>query len=196
MMGDVMSRRHIHYENAFADFLRSRGVPFVPVNEQHRAIFAGNKVKSFDFLVYTPSGTHWIVDVKGRRFPYRTSGGDKHYWENWVTREDLHSLADWANAFGDNFEARFVFSYLLEGSPDRWPAVCPHPYKGRLYAFLAVKLSEYSQLCRLRSLSWDTVSMSRARFRQIVHPIRLRGLASERRPTYDSADFTNEVLPV
>jgi hypothetical protein len=190
-----MALRHIHYENAFADFLRRRGVPFIPVNEQHRAVFAGNKVKSFDFLVYTPSGTHWIVDVKGRRFPYVTADGSRHYWENWVTREDLHSLADWANAFGESFEARFVFSYLLEGPPDRWPAVQPHTFRSQQYAFLSVKLSDYAQYCSLRSLSWDTVSMSRSRFRQIARSIRMRGMGGNNSPAH-ATDFTSEVLPV
>ena len=61
-----MTRRHIHYEAAFEDYLRSRGVPYVPVDEAKRAIFAGDKLKSFDFLVYPGGQRHWIVDVKGR----------------------------------------------------------------------------------------------------------------------------------
>ncbi|MHC4674764.1 MAG: HYExAFE family protein, partial [Planctomycetota bacterium] len=64
-----MTRRHIHYEAAFEDYLRSRGVPYVPVDEARRAIFSGAKIKSFDFLVYPGNEHHWIVDIKGRKFP-------------------------------------------------------------------------------------------------------------------------------
>lgn len=86
-----MARRYIHYEAAFEDYVRSQGWPYVPVDEKKKAIFSGAKVKSFDFIVYPPGRRAWLVDVKGRKFPYETSGG-RHYWENWVTREDLEGL--------------------------------------------------------------------------------------------------------
>ena len=47
-------RRHIHYEAAFEDYLRSRGWPYLPVDEHRKAIFSGARIKSFDFLVYPP----------------------------------------------------------------------------------------------------------------------------------------------
>lgn len=62
-------RKHIHYEAAFEDYLRSRGVPYIPVEEARRAIFAGERIKSFDFIVYPAGQRNWIVDVKGRAFP-------------------------------------------------------------------------------------------------------------------------------
>ena len=71
----TMTRRHIHYEAAFEDYLRSRGVPYVPVDEAKRVIFGGEKVKSFDFLVYPGDEQHWIVDIKGRQFPYISEQG-------------------------------------------------------------------------------------------------------------------------
>ena len=58
--------RHIHYEAAFEDYLRSRGIPYVPVDETRKAIFSGTRIKSFDFLIYPPESKPWIVDVKGR----------------------------------------------------------------------------------------------------------------------------------
>ncbi len=64
-----MARRHIHYEAAFEDYLRSRGLPYVAVDETRKAIFAGTRVKSFDFLVYHDRGSNRLVDVKGRKFP-------------------------------------------------------------------------------------------------------------------------------
>ncbi len=166
-----MTRRHIHYEAAFEDYLRSRGVPYVPVEETRRVIFAGAKVKSFDFLVYAPGERHWIVDVKGRKFPYTDHRGSRRYWENWVSRGDLESLEEWQTVFGDEFEARFVFAYLLGGPPDRWPEVRPHSFRGDYYAFLAVTLADYRRHCRPRSQKWQTVAVPRAVFRQLLRPV-------------------------
>jgi hypothetical protein len=166
-----MSKKHIHYEAAFQDYLRSRGVPYVPVNESQRAIFAGTKVKSFDFLIYSKSGPHWIVDVKGRRFPYISQQGGRHYWENWVGREDLDSLGDWASVFGSEFETCFVFAYCLEGPPDRWPPIHPHYFRDSYYVFYSVRVDDYRRHARVRSSSWQTVSVSRPLFRRIIRPV-------------------------
>ena len=70
-----MARRHIHYEAAFEDYLRSRGLAYVAVDETRKAIFAGARVKSFDFLVYHEPGSNRLVDVKGRKFPCGFSTG-------------------------------------------------------------------------------------------------------------------------
>ena len=99
-----MTRRHIHYETAFEDYLRSQGIPYVPVDEHKKVIFAGGRVKSFDFLVYREGGQKWLVDVKGRKYPYDTQSS-KRYWENWITRADIDGLASWQKAFGDGFQA-------------------------------------------------------------------------------------------
>lgn len=165
-----MTLRHIHYEAAFEDYLRSRGIPYVPVDETRRVIFAGTKVKSFDFLVYPSENQRWIVDIKGRKFPYLTSNGGKCYWENWVTRADLEGMSEWQTVFGDKFEARFAFTYLLEGPPDRWPSLRPHSFRGDYYAFFTVSLPDYQKHCRQRSPSWETVSVARKTFRSIAQP--------------------------
>lgn len=166
-----MTRRHVHYEAAFEDYLRSRGVPYVAVDETRRAIFAGEKIKSFDVIVYPHDGPNWITDIKGRKFPYIAANGSRRYWENWVIREDLDSLGAWQRVFGDGFEARFVFAYLLDGPPDRWPHVRPHPYRHAYYAFFAVTLDAYREHCRTRSDGWDTVTVPRAAFRRIARPV-------------------------
>lgn len=170
-------RKHIHYEAAFEDYLRSRGVPYVPVEEARRAIFAGERIKSFDFIVYPGGGPNWIVDVKGRRFPYIAEDGGKRYWENWVAQEDLDSLGEWQSVFGQDFEARLVFVYWLEGPPNRWPTPRPHAFRGDDYAFLSVRLADYREHARRRSASWETVSMSAERFRSICQPVELTGPA-------------------
>lgn len=170
-----MTRKNVHYEAAFMDYLRSRGIPYVPVDETRRAIFAGEKIKSFDLIVYASGERRWIVDVKGRQFPYISEDGAKRYWENWVTREDLTGLAEWQAVFGEGFEACFLFAYVLDGPPDRWPAVRPHAYRDDYYAFLFVTLGEYREHCRPRSASWDTVSVGTAVFRRIARPMELFG---------------------
>ena len=170
-----MTRRHIHYEAAFEDYLRSRGVPYVPVDETRRTIFAGARVKSFDFLVYVPGQRHWIVDVKGRKFPYTDRKGRRRYWENWVLQADLESLGEWQRVFGDEFEALFMFAYLLEGPPDRWPPVRPHSFRGGYYAFLAVTLADYQQHGRGRSAKWKTVAVPGGVLRQIARPVDPQG---------------------
>ncbi len=163
--------RHVHYEAAFEDYLRSRGVPYVPVDQTRQAIFSGAKVKSFDFLIYPPDAPHWIVDVKGRRFPYVTAAGTKRYWDNWVPREDLEGLAEWENVFGNEFRAYFVFAFFLEGPPDRWPTIRPHAFRNDHYAFLAAPLRDYREHCRRRSPKWQTVYVDRTTFRRISRPL-------------------------
>ncbi|MCB9851064.1 MAG: HYExAFE family protein [Phycisphaerales bacterium] len=168
-----MTRRHIHYEAAFEDYLRSCGVPYIAVDEQRKAIFSGNRVKSFDFLVYRDSGIKWLVDVKGRKFPYDTSDGQRRYWENWITREDLEGLRQWEDTFGEGFRAMLVFAYLLLGPPARQPLAFVHPFRDDLYAFMCISLADYRELCRPRSASWDTVSVPAARFRELAQPIQV-----------------------
>ncbi len=169
-----MTRRYIHYESAFEDFLRSEGVPYVAVDEAKRAIFGGGKVKSFDFLVYGSDERTWLADVKGRQFPY-DDGGGRRYWENWVTGEDLEALASWQEAFGEPFRAAFVFAYWLDGPEAAWPATVVHPFRGRYYGFLAVSLDDYQSSCRRRSPRWDTYTMPRAAFRAATQPVQRCG---------------------
>lgn len=165
-----MSQRHIHYEAAFEDFLRSRGIAYIPVDERRKAIFSGARVKSFDFLVYRKPGETWLVDVKGRKFPYDTPS-NKRYWENWLTHEDLDGLKQWQGTFGDGFVAMIVFAYHLLDPEDRQPAPEIHPFRGRYYAFLAVPADIYAKHARERSAKWQTVTVPAAKFRELARPI-------------------------
>jgi len=165
-----MARRYIHYEAAFEDYVRSRGWPYVAVDEQKKAIFAGSRVKSFDFLIYPPGKTAWLVDVKGRKFPYETKGG-RHYWENWVTREDLEGLQRWEGVFGAGFDPVLVFVYWLVGMPAREPTSEIHVFRNLSYAFVWVSASDYAAHARQRSPKWDTVTVPRSAFRSLVSPV-------------------------
>ncbi len=165
-----MAQRHIHYEAAFEDYIRSRGWPYIPVDEQRKAIFGGARIKSFDYLVYRSDSTAWLVEIKGRKFPY-DGNGHKRYWENWVTRDDLADLQRWEGVFGDGFDPVLVFAYWLLGLEGTDPTPEIHPFKDRYYAFLWVSASEYARYARTRSPSWDTVSVPNADFRKLVRPI-------------------------
>jgi len=173
----LMTRRHIHYEAAFEDYLRSQGIAYIAVDEKKKAIFSGARVKSFDFLVYREPGETWLVDVKGRKFPYDTPS-HKRYWENWLTLDDLDGLKQWEDVFGGGFVAMVVFAYLLLGPEDRQPTPHVHPYRDEYYAFLAIPAADYAAHARKRSDKWGTVSVAAKTFRSLARPIQLRGDAS------------------
>ncbi len=160
-------RRHIHYEAAFEDYLRSQGSAYIAVDETRKAIFAGSKVKSFDFLVYRKLEANWLVDVKGRKFPYEVRGR-RRYWENWVTQEDLADMREWEQVFGTGFEAVLVFAYWLTGPSEKWPIQQVHPFRGEYYAFQALSVSQYKSQCVARSPKWQTVTVPVKKFRALA----------------------------
>ena len=164
-----MTRRHIHYEAAFEDYLRSRGIPYVPVDEQKKVIFSGARIKSFDFLLYRPGGATWLVDVKGRKFPYDTEA-NKRTWENWVTQDDLDGLTQWESTFGDGFRAVFIFAYWLTSEPDARLACHVHPFRDGQYAFMYISLADYKGHATRRSPKWDTLTVPAADFRRLAKP--------------------------
>ena len=165
-----MADRNNHYESAFEAYLRSRGVPYVAVDEAKRSVLSdGASIKSLDFIVSSPGAMTWLVDVKGRRFP---SGDEqKQYWKNWSPREDLGSLAQWEGLFGGDFCGLFVFAYDVLG--DRAPLSGEQlfEHRGRLYGFVGVRLSDYTAHARPISPSWDTVAMPTAEFRRLAVPM-------------------------
>lgn len=165
-----MADRHIHYEAAFEDYVRSRGWPYIPVDEQKKAIFSGARIKSFDFLVYRPGQRAWLVDVKGRKFPYEGKNG-RRYWENWVTRGDLEGLDRWKDVFGQEFEPGLVFAYWVTGPADREPTTELHPFRDEYYAFLWIPALDFAAHARTRSPKWDTVSVPTRDFRRLVTPL-------------------------
>jgi hypothetical protein len=166
-----MAHRNIHYEAAFEDYLRSKGLPYVAVDEAKKAIFAGASVKSFDFLVYSSSGPNLLVDVKGRKFPDSTPGGKgktSRAWENWITRQDIDGLQEWQKVFGPDFRATLVFAYWLQGPPQRCPFADVHLFRQKHYAFVAVSLPDYVGAARPRSAKWQTMSVPSAAFARMA----------------------------
>jgi hypothetical protein len=162
-------KAHVHYEVAFEDYLRGRGIPYVAVDESKKAIFRDVRLKSFDFIVYSRSHANWLADVKGRRWVSRGSGG-RRAWENWVTLGDLDGLGQWQQVFGQGFRALLVFAYWLDGEPAP-PAGLAHRFREQTYVFAGVPLDEYRLHARLRSPRWGTVNLPVRDFARFVRPI-------------------------
>ncbi len=170
-----MAGRRVHYESAFEDYLRGRGIPYVSVDERKKAIFSSVAIKSFDFLVYSSSGPNLLVDVKGRKFPDITVKGKKRghgkVWENWITRDDVEGLGRWEKVFGKDFVATLVFAYWLQGAPQRCPFADVHLYRGKHYAFVGVSLSDYVTGAKPRCEKWQTISVPSAKFAKLSRDI-------------------------
>jgi hypothetical protein len=165
-----MANRDNHYEAAFEEYLRSRGVPYVAVDEARRSVLSdGGSIKSLDFIVSTPSQITWLVDVKGRRFP---SGDEqKQYWKNWSTADDLKSLAQWESLFGESFRGLFVFAYDVLGDRAPLPSEQLFEYRGKWYGFVAIPLGDYADHAHQISPRWDTLAMPTAEFRRLARPL-------------------------
>lgn len=159
---------HVHYEAAFEDYLRTRQIPYVAVDEAKKAIFRDAKLKSFDFIVYSAGGTSWLADIKGRRWAARKDGS-KPSWENWATQEDLDGLAQWQSVFGAGFRGLLVFAYWIDHSIDP-PSEIRHNFRDQRYVFVCAPLEEYRARARIRSPKWGTVHLPVAEFSKLVRP--------------------------
>lgn len=161
-----MADRTVHYEAAFEQYLRDRGIPCVVVDEAKRALFANGKLKSFDFVVYSKSGPNLLVDVKGRQLRNRSA---RSGFETWTTEQDIADLAQWEQVFGDGFRGLISFVYWIE------PPLTPEPgmfeFRGRWYFAMGVELGEYRNHMRRRSAKWETVCLPAEAFRSLARPI-------------------------
>ena len=161
-----MADRSVHYEAAFEGYLRERGVPYVSVDEAKKALFEHSSLKSFDFVVYSPSGPNLLVDVKGRQC---STNSGRRSLQTWTTREDVDDLAQWEQVFGDGFRAVLSFVYWID--PPLAPEDGMYLYRDRWYWMFGVDLAEYRQKMRERSARWQTVSLSAQDFRELARPI-------------------------
>lgn len=159
-----MAKRDNHYEAAFEAWLRSRKIPYLAVDETKRSLAEGRSLKNLDFVVSPPTLPHsWLVDVKGRRFPT-----GKSYWKNWVTAEELQSLASWETLFGERFSGLLVFAYNVVGDLAPLPAEELFPFRGGLYGFVGIRLDHYASWAKPLSERWGTVSVSAGKFRSLA----------------------------
>jgi hypothetical protein len=161
-----MADRAIHYEAAFEAFLRDRKIPYVAVDEAKRALFANARLKSFDFVVYSKTGSNLLVDVKGRSCRNRTG---RTGFESWSTEQDVNDLMQWEQVFGEGFTAVLTFVYWIE------PPLTPEPgmflHRDRWYLLMGVNLAEYRNHMRRRSAKWATVSLPAQEFRLLARPL-------------------------
>jgi hypothetical protein len=161
-----------HYEAAFDAYLRLRGAAVVPVVEARRSYLDPGEVKSPDFLVLTPAATKLVVDVKGRLFPGGTGARSRYVWQNWCKREDVDSVARWADRFGGGFRGVLAFVYDLALHVELPPATPDvFVFRGRVYLLRGVHVADYRRHMRTRSPRWQTVHLATADFRGVVKPI-------------------------
>ncbi len=158
--------RSIHYEAAFEAHLRSKGIPYVAVDEAKKALFSDAKLKSFDFVVYSKAGPNLLVDVKGRSMQNKGMRGS---FESWATQQDVDDLIQWQQVFGDNFKAVFVFLYWID--PPLMPEAGMFEHQERWYLPMAVELEAYRQHMRQRSPKWETVALPAEDFRSLARPM-------------------------
>jgi hypothetical protein len=159
-----MVLRANHYDAAFEAYLRFQRWPYVAVNEGRRAQVAEGSLKSLDFIVAAPRWGALLVDVKGRRWP--GAGDRRRRWENWVTQDDVESLARWERVFGSGYRGLFVFAYDLPAAPDDG-ALPRFAFRDRDYAFFGVWAEEYRRAMRSRSPRWETVWLPSRPFREL-----------------------------
>jgi hypothetical protein len=164
-----MADRSIHYESAFEEYLRKRGIPYVAVDEAKKALFSNAKLKSFDFVVYSKNGPNLLIDVKGRQLRNSVS---KRGFETWTTERDVEDLMQWEQVFGDGFKAIFTFIYWIDGPMEGF---APEPgmfqHRDKWYLLMGVDLAEYRNHMRRRSAKWETVSLPAEAFRNLARPI-------------------------
>jgi hypothetical protein len=163
------SKPTVHYEAAFEDFLRRKGLPYIAVDEAKKALFAGAKLKSFDFVVYRPEGLNLLVDVKGRKLIPAKRGGTSAF-QNWATREDIDDLRQWQEIFGAGFQAVFLFMYYWPDRPESSPLKDMMLFQEKWYGTLAISVSDYREFMKPRSEAWGTVHLPAKEFRRLAKP--------------------------
>ncbi len=158
------------YERAFEQYLRDHQLPYLAINQRRRPLAGGRPLKNFDFLVRSRSGQHYLVEVKGRQFPY-VNRGRKVFWENWIHEQDLEGLRLWRGYFGFGFTGLVCYVYLvreeryLESFPSR---AC---WQGRTFGLVALTLETFLEWGEQRSERWQALHIPPVEFRQLICPV-------------------------
>ena len=161
--------RHNHYDTAFEAYLRSIQKPYVAVDEKQRALWNQSSLKSMDFIVYSSGTQNLLIDVKGRK---RTSPHEAGCRENWATRDDIECLIQWQQLFGDHFRALLVFAY---SNDDSIQLTNPNekdlfPFREKQYSFFGIWVDDFQKKMKIRSQSWDTVSLATTDYKKLRAP--------------------------
>ncbi len=156
-----------HYERAFENWLSCNNIQYIVIDERRRVALGRAKLKSFDFLLYPPSGQIIIAEVKGRAFK-GTSFAKLAGFECWVTADDIDGLANWQQVFGASHTAVFVFAYKTENIDVDFDGREVFDYNADRYVFFAVRLDDYRSFMKRRSPKWQTVTLPADKFRQFA----------------------------
>ncbi|MCF7958765.1 MAG: HYExAFE family protein [Phycisphaerae bacterium] len=174
-----------HYERAFESYLHYRGLSYVAIDQARKAVMAGESLKSFDFIAYPRSGPKLLIDVKGRKLSSRHFSAGR-LGQNWATQDDITSMGDWEEVFGDDYQSIFVFAYWLYDKPPEEHTGCPsrspgmknlngtvddhYFYQQRYYAFFIADIVAYKRSMKTRSPKWKTVFVPARSFQQLSEP--------------------------
>jgi len=156
-----------HYERAFESWLKDNGIQYLLVDQQKRAAFSKSKIKSFDFLFYTPDSNAYITEIKGRKFTGKTFTAFGSL-PNWVTIDDVKGLENWIKIFGGRYQGLFVFAYDLENIDVDTDGRKIYEYLDGRYVFTAIRLSDYQRGATGRSKKWETVHLSAEFYKNCV----------------------------
>lgn len=170
-----------HYELALRSWLEDNGVRFLPVDQQKRKVFARNKIKTFDMLVY-PAGNGdvgnrtLVVEVKGRLFKGAKLNAGASL-ASWVTKEDIIGLGRWEQIISktevrQRSEAIFVFSYKFERIDVETDGLETYDFDNNVYCFFAIGLDDYRRKMKVRSPKWQTYDLATGDFREAAMPLR------------------------
>jgi len=140
--------------------------PYVAVDEARRALFRDASLKSMDFIVYSQQTHNLLIDVKGRRFPEGSRS-----WQNWAMKDDIDSLLEWEQVFGEGFRSVLVFAYEVRNALEMDAHDITWDFRGRRYAFYGIWTSEYAANMKTRSQSWQTVSVPMKAFANLKRPL-------------------------
>ena len=165
------------YEWAFESWLNDNGVNYLYVDQRKRSTLGRGKVKTFDFLLYPPvsdyasgdDGGIVIAEVKGKLFKGTTLDGLRGM-QCWVTMEDVRGMLKWQGQLASSGResvtgAVFIFAYKFTNVDVDADGAEVYDFDGNQYCFFCVELSEYIQNMKLRSKSWQTVSLGSDQFR-------------------------------
>ncbi|GAI27473.1 unnamed protein product, partial [marine sediment metagenome] len=150
--------------------LRRRDIPYIAINENKRPIIEGRPIKNFDFIVYSKK-SKYLIDIKGKFFPYKYKNRTPNYWENWITNDDIEGLQLWQKIFGKNFKSIIVFPYLIKYRQDSDKFRNIYKFKNHLYGIVAIGLDIYLKNSKPRSKKWNAISVSRGKFKNLARPL-------------------------
>jgi len=148
-----------HYEKAFEYWLKDNGFKYIPIDQHKRFAFSKSKIKSFDFIFYTPDSTAYIAEIKGRKFPGKTFVAFGTL-PNWTTSDDVSGLENWVKIFDNKYRGLFIFVYDLENIDVDTDGREVFEFNNKRYVFIAVKLQDYKNGATVRSEKWQTLHLN------------------------------------